>query len=149
MNDVVESLAPAAQLNIQSIALAAIALGTTVEAYGGSFEAIMKGEAGGPDYALFLAVEQHDEADWKTNREWAQNLKVGEVDHFDLPTRRELNALRANAKDKFHDDWYWSNEPDGSDDAWCQHFVNGGQYWRGQSNYFIRGCAVRRVPIIR
>lgn len=149
MNDVVESLAPAAQLNIQAAVLATIALGTTVEAYGGSFEAIMKGEAGGPDYALFLAAEQHDEADWKTNQEWAHSLKVGEVDHFDQPTRRELNALRANAKDKFHDDWYWSNEPYGSGLAWCQGFSYGDQRWDGQSYDGIRGCAVRRIPILR
>jgi len=69
----------------------------------------------------------------------------------DLPTRRELNLLRANLAEEFKtswDDWYWSSEQDASDPsyAWMQYFGDGGQYCYHASDEY-RARAVRRVPI--
>lgn len=121
-------------------------LGTRLEGDGGTFEALMKGEAGQPDYLLILHDEHRDDAEWKQQMDWAAGLEADGHKDFTLPNRRELNALRANAKDKFDDDWYWSCEPDGSDYAWCQTFGNGFQCTNHQYRYY-RACAVRRVPI--
>lgn len=148
MNAIVQEQAVAA-LAFALSSLVIPPLGSRLEGQGGTFEALMKGENGAHDYLLILAEPQHDQADWKTNLDWARGLDIEGNRDFDLPTRRELNALRANAKDRFHDDWYWSNEPNGSGYAWCQDFTSGYQDWFHQSDYGIRGCAVRRIPILR
>lgn len=147
MNAVLQPAVAALAFALDTIVLPP--LGARLEGQGGSFEALMKGENGQPDYLLILAEPQHDEANWKTNLDWAKGLDIEGNKDFDLPTRRELNALRANAKDRFDDDWYWSNEPNGSDGAWYQRFYDGCQDWFHQSYYDVRGCAVRRIPILR
>jgi hypothetical protein len=76
--------------------------------------------------------------------EWAKNLEAEEHRDFRLPTRRELHALIANAKEKFKGNWYWSCEPTGSDYAWDQNFTNGTQYYWDQATDY-RACAVRSV----
>ena len=113
---------------------------------GGTFEALMKGENGQPDYALILHTEHHDDDTWPNQKAWAGSVEKDGHKDFSLPTRAELNALCANAKDKFNDDWYWSSEPYGSDYAWCQDFLSGYQDWGHQVSN-LRACAVRRVPI--
>ena len=141
MNTATETIAAAV---FASISIPPI--GVVWPSQGGTFEALMKGEDGKPDYALILHTEHAADAAWKAQTEWAADIDVDGHKDFTLPTRRELNALRANAKDKFNNDWYWSAEPNGSDYAWCQGFLIGGQYWCRQS-YGNRACAVRRVPI--
>ena len=146
------SVAEKPALSLLAFAIASIVLpplGARIEGQGGTAEAVMKGEPGQPDYLLILAEPQHDDDTWQNNLDWAKGLEIDGHKDFDLPTRRELNALRANAKDKFNDDWYWSNEPYGSDDAWYQGFYDGTQNWYYQRGNDIRGCAVRRIPILR
>jgi hypothetical protein len=59
----------------------------------------------------------------------------------DLPNLRELNLLRANARNQFKNDWYWSNERYGSNTAFYQYF-----YYGNQSNYDLSAeCRVRAV----
>ena len=110
---------------------------------GGTFEAVMKGELGAPDYLLILHQEHRDPAPWKEQMAWAKKLDADGHRDFRLPTRRELHALIANAKEKFNNNWYWSCEPDGSDYAWYQSFNNGNQNYNHQDNN-NRACAVRR-----
>ena len=141
--------ATAAAQDIPALVLTTIEippLGARWPGQGGTLEALMKGEDGTTDYLLILHEQHADNADWKTQVEWAAGIDVDGHKDFTLPNRRELNALRANAKDKFNDDWYWSCEPTGSDCAWCQDFSSGYQDWGRQSSGG-RACAVRRVPI--
>jgi hypothetical protein len=58
---------------------------------------------GKPDYWLILLAGDNDDAPWDTQMAWAKDQGG------DLPTLPELNLLRANAKDHFKQDWYWSN----------------------------------------
>src|SRR4026207_1791171 len=93
---------------------------------GGTFEAVMKGEPGAPDYLLILYPKHRDPAPWKEQMQGAEDRGGGgqrrgpraheaEGDRdFRLPTRREQHALIANAKEKFNGNWYWSCEPYGS-----------------------------------
>lgn len=118
--------------------------GKALAGEGGTFEAVMKGEPGAPDYLLILHKEHRQPAPWKEQMEWAKNLEAEGHRDFRLPTRRELHALIANAKEKFNGNWYWSCEPHGSDDAWCQYFYNGYQFCSPQ-DYSYRACAVRSV----
>lgn len=144
MNTVAESATAALAFAIASISIPP--LGARLEGQGGSFEALMKGENGQPDYLLILHDEHSENANWKDQTAWAAGLETDGHKDFTLPNRRELNAMRANARDKFNDDWYWSCEPTGSDYAWSQHFYYGYQYSNPQHSY-TRACAVRRVPI--
>jgi hypothetical protein len=121
-------------------------LGARWPGLGGTFEALMKGDPGQADYLLILHEQHADDSNWKAQTEWAAGVEVDNHKDFTLPTLRELNALRANAKDKFNDDVYWSCEPYGSDYAWYQFFGIGIQYVTRQG-YLFRACAVRRVPI--
>ena len=97
---------------------------------------------GVPAHWLILLPGDNDEDTWDAQMAWAKD-QDGE-----LPTRRELNLLRANAKEQFKDDWYWSGEQRAShsDYAWCQTFLNGYQgYWlKGD---LLRARAVRRSVI--
>ena len=141
--------ATAAAQDIPALVLTTIEippLGARWPGQGGTLEALMKGEDGTPDYLLILHEQHADDADWKTQVEWAAGIDVDGHKDFTLPNRRELNALSANAKDKFNNNWYWSSEPSGSDYAWFQTFYDGGQDWDHQSVSY-RACAVRRVPI--
>ena len=45
----------------------------------------------------------------------------------DLPSLRELNLLRANARQHFKNDWYWSNQKRTDNTAFCQDFGYGTQ----------------------
>lgn len=121
-------------------------LGAYWPSQGGTFEALMKGENGQPDYALILHETHADHDGWKEQTAWAADIEADGHKDFTLPSLRELNALRANAKAKFNDDWYWSNEPYGSEYAWYQRFLNGNQNCRHQGST-IRACAFRRFPI--
>lgn len=99
-------------------------------------------EDGTPDYLLIGLPGELEAATWKDAMAWA-NEQGG-----DLPTRRELNLLRANARQHFKDEWYWSNESyaSGPAFAWYQHFYHGGQ--DGTRKYDgLRARAVRRLPI--
>src|SRR5574343_1450960 len=83
-------------------------------------------EDGTPDYWLIGLPGELEAARWDSAMDWAKEQGG------DLPTRRELNLLRANARKEFKDDWYWSNEFV-SGLAWSQDFGDGGQYFRHRS----------------
>lgn len=107
------------------------------------YAGIMLGENGEPDYHLFILPGDADSAPWKKQMDWAKSIG-GE-----LPTRREQRVLYANCKEHFKSAWYWSGEQhaDGSDFAWDQYFVNGGQYYLSKSDSG-RARAVRRLVIL-
>jgi hypothetical protein len=97
---------------------------------------------GKPDYWLILLAGDNDDAPWDTQMAWAKEQGG------DLPTLPELNLLRANAKDEFKQEWYWSNTQLASDSgcAWCQGFNGGNQNCYLKSRK-MRARAVRRLPI--
>lgn len=101
---------------------------------------------GTPDYWLILAAEQSEPATWQAQMDWAAGL--AENGEYSLPDLRELNLLRANAKEHFEYDLYWSNTQRASysDYAWCHGFYDG-----LQDTWFkddpIRARAVRRSVI--
>lgn len=106
---------------------------------------IMKPD-GTPDYWLILAPEQSEPAAWQAQMDWAAGL--AENGEYSLPDLRELSLLRANAREHFKNDWYWSNTQHASKSgyAWSQRFTNGGQgYW--YEGYRVRARAVRRSVI--
>lgn len=131
-------------MNIAARVIPRPRFGEVLAGEGGTFEAVMKGENGAPDYLLILHNEHRDPAPWKEQMSWAKNLKVHGHADWRLPTRRELHGLIANAKEKFNGNWYWSSEPNGSEYAWCQGFGYGGQDFSRQV-IFYRACAVRSV----
>ena len=97
-------------------------------------------EDGTPDYHLIGLPEELEAATHGASMKWAKG-KNG-----DLPTCRELNLLRANARQHFQNAWYWSSEKYTASDAWCQYFYGGYQY--GNYVYYeLRARAVRRLPI--
>ena len=97
-------------------------------------------EDGTPDYWLIGLPGELESATWQQGMDWAKEQGG------DLPTRRELNLLRANARKEFKDDWYWSNETSESSWAWYQHFDNGFQGYDDLSAE-CRVRAVRRLSI--
>ena len=99
-------------------------------------------EDGSPDYHLIGLPGELDSASHADSMAWA--ISVG----GDLPTRRELNLLRANARQHFKNNWYWSNEQYAaySYDAWCQLFTNGVQGYSFKHDK-LRARAVRRLTI--
>lgn len=106
---------------------------------------IMKPD-GTPDYWLILAPEQSEPAAWQAQMDWAAGL--AENGEYSLPDLRELSLLRANAREHFKNDWYWSNTQHASYSAyaWYQHFSTGNQvnWLKGLQ---LRARAVRRSVI--
>ena len=99
-------------------------------------------EDGSPDYHLIGLPGELEAANHADAAAWAKSIGG------DLPTCRELNLLRANARQHFKDSWYWSNEQRaaGSDSAWCQYFAYGSQDYNGKG-LKLRACAFRRLSI--
>ncbi len=107
----------------------------------GEYDAgIILGKNGESDYRLIGLPGELEKADWNTAKAWAASIG-GE-----LPTRRELCLLRANAREQFKDNWYWSGEQlaSNSDNAWVQNFFNGLQNFISKSSQG-RARAVRRI----
>jgi hypothetical protein len=97
-------------------------------------------EDGTPDYWLIGLPGELEAATWQQATDWAKEQGG------DLPNRRELNLLRANARKEFKNDWYWSNETNESSWAWGQIFFSGNQL-NIYRYYELRARAVRRLPI--
>ncbi len=97
-------------------------------------------EDGTPDYWLVALPGELESADWNTAMEWAK------AQGGDLPSLRELNLLRANARQLFKDDWYWSNQKRTEETAFSQSFGNGVQYDSGLSAE-LRVRAVSRIQL--
>jgi hypothetical protein len=97
-------------------------------------------EDGTPDYWLIGLPGELEAATWQQAMDWAKEQGG------DLPNRRELNLLRANARKEFKNDWYWSNETNESSWAWYQSF-NHGSHTSNDRIIELRARAVRRLPI--
>lgn len=82
------------------------------------------------------------------NLPWAKAMEKAKALGGEAPTLRELALLRANLREEFADDWYWSSEQhaDAPACAWSQDFSSGNQTW-GRKGSKLRVVAVRRVPI--
>lgn len=92
-------------------------------------------EDGMPDYWLVGLPGELEAANWQDAMDWAK------AQGGDLPTCRELNLLRANARKHFKNDFYWSNEKCSPRAAFFQHFHDGNQL-----NYYLSAeCRVRAV----
>lgn len=105
------------------------------------------GNKSGDVYHLVLLPGDNDRAPHAQQMEWAKSIGG------DLPNKLEAAMLFANAKDQFKPAWYWTNEtlfdpdePDDTDYAWVQYFINGIQGY-GHKYYGYRARAVRRLPI--
>ena len=109
---------------------------------GEHYAGILLGKNGEPDHHLVVVAVNDNKADWKKQGSWAE--AVG----GEMPTRRELNLLRANLRELFKPDWYWSCETHESDSsyAWCRDFLSGSSdiTHKGAA---LRAVAVRRSPI--
>jgi hypothetical protein len=95
----------------------------------------------GTGHHIILLDGDNDDADWKTQMEWAKSIGG------DLPDRIEQALLFKHLKDRFEEDWYWSNTPDGKRFAWIQHFSYGTQNDYLSTYRTCRARAVRRVAI--
>jgi hypothetical protein len=106
------------------------------------YAGLILGQNGEQDYHLVLLPTEADGVTWKNAITWAK--KAG----GQLPTRRELRLLMANAADSFAKDWYWSGEQHAASSgyAWCQTFASGGQT-NYRTFYKLRARAVRQIPI--
>lgn len=62
---------------------------------GEEYAGLILGKNGEPDYHLVVVAITETEADWKAHTAWAKKAR-GE-----MPTRRELNLLRANLRDLY------------------------------------------------
>ncbi|MDC8756228.1 hypothetical protein [Janthinobacterium fluminis] len=108
----------------------------------GLYAGIMRGDAGAPDYHLFLLPGELVDAGWDKAVEWAES--AGGT----LPTRREQSLLFANLKEEFEPAWHWAGEQFAADPsyAWLQYFDLGLQ-GNGLKSYEGRARAVRRLII--
>jgi len=106
------------------------------------YAGLILGQEGEKDYHLFLLPTEAVGITWKNAVAWAK--KEG----GQLPSRRELRLLAANAFDCFAKDAYWSSEQHAANSAcaWCQHFDYGGQGYYDTYDK-LRARAVRRSVI--
>lgn len=107
---------------------------------GERYVGLILGKDGECDYHLFLLPSIVQDVTWDQAQNWAA------AHDADLPTRRELSLLFANAREEFERAWYWSNEKHETRAqlVWGQNFASGiqtvyGRPFRGQAR------AVRRV----
>jgi len=100
------------------------------------------GDTAGDIYHVILLPGDNDAATWQAKMDWAKSIGG------DLPTRVEQAMLRANHRDQFQKDWYWSNETHHTESgwAWCQHFYHGCQTSNRKYDE-LRARAVRRLVI--
>ncbi len=87
-----------------------------------------------------LLPGDNDDADWKTQMDWAAS--IGGT----LPDRVQQAMLYKHLSDRFKKDWYWSCEQRSAGSAWFQLFLIGHQLWYS-TNGKCRAVAVRSVAI--
>jgi hypothetical protein len=92
-------------------------------------------EDGTPDYWLIGLPGELEAATWQQAMDWSKEQGG------DLPNRRELNLLRANARKEFKNGLYLSNETTHYRTAFLQDFSLGSQGYRTLS----AECRVRAV----
>lgn len=109
---------------------------------GEHYAGLLLGKNGEPDRHLVVIAVNDNKANWPKQTKWAQG--VGGT----LPTNRDHNLLRANLRELFQADWYWSCETheDAGSCAWYQTFDYGYQdYYRKSAA--LRAVAVRYIPL--
>ncbi len=109
---------------------------------GEKFVGVILSADGSRRHALILLPGEIEDASWKKANEWAAS-QGGE-----LPDRVEGALLFATLKDEFKPEAYWTREQHAGDGgyAWCQFFINGGQYYLRKGTQ-LRARAVRRLTI--
>lgn len=119
---------------------------------GGRFAGIALSDDGTEDHYLIAYDGLYDgEGNHKAVTKWASKLSADGYNDFTLPTKNESPILYANLKKLFNGGgWYWTSTRCAYDSsyAWCQSFGYGYQYTY-HMDYELRGCAVRRIKIIR
>lgn len=93
----------------------------------------------GTGHHIILLDGDNDDANWADSMEWAKSIGG------DLPDRVEQSLLFANLKDRFKEEWYWSNTQHASysDCAWCQDFDYGDQ------GSYLKDCELRARAVRR
>ena len=96
----------------------------------------------GTGHHIILLDGDNDDANWDTQMAWAKSIGG------DLPDRVEQSMLFAHLKNRFKEDWYWSNTQHAAsaDYAWCQNFGSGNQD-NSYKDDTLRARAVRRLKI--
>jgi len=94
----------------------------------------------GTGYQLILLPGDNEPANHSAQLEWAKSIGG------DLPDRPELAYFFKYFKDQFQENWYWSNENNGTGWAWSQGFHGGGQDY-DPKDLKLRARAVRRLVI--
>jgi hypothetical protein len=117
---------------------------------GGRYGGIARGVDGAPDHHVIMAEAiPTDQLSFKAAIEWAGRLEIEGHHDFILPSIEiEMPILRANLREHFEEEAYWSGtQYAGNDDsAWYQIFYHGNQdYYLKSSELRVR--AVRRLPI--
>jgi len=93
----------------------------------------------GTGHHVILLDGDNDDANWDSAMAWAKSVGG------DLPDRIEQSLLFAHLKDRFKEDWYWSNTQHASNSnyAWYQDFSCGGQ------DYDLKGYECRARAVCR
>lgn len=100
-------------------------------------------EGGAPGHLIVLDDAPVSEGlNWADAKTWAESLGDGAR----LPTKAEAALLFSNVKDKFTDEMHWTGTQYSSRYAWCQRFLNGGQF-SDIKDVEARARAVRRLPL--
>lgn len=120
---------------------------------GGRFAGIALNDDATEDHYLVVYDGLYDgEANFKTVDKWATKLSADGHKDFTPPTKSEGPILYGNLKPTLFKDggWYWTKtrSAGASSFAWSQSFSHGLQY-NCHVDFKRRGCAVRRIKIIR
>ena len=123
-------------------------IGTDWPGQGGFYAGVVRGANGKPDHHLILADPDKNKITWDDAMKWAKGLKIDGHKDYALPERNEQAILYGNVPERFEKAAYWSAAPYAGDAsyAWCQGFINGGQYGSHEDGK-LRARAVRRLPI--
>jgi hypothetical protein len=108
---------------------------------GGLFAGLVTLPDGTHHAVVLLPVRSDKRLTWEQAMAWAADAGG------QLPSRPISALLYANARETIEPDWYWSNETDGSSDAWRCGFYHGNQCCHDRS---AEGCAVavRLIPLV-
>jgi hypothetical protein len=117
---------------------------------GGIYSGIVRGFDGAPDYHLVvLDVISMKDLTWQKAMDWAAECEHEGFKDYTLPNLRDQSMARANIRELFEDDYYWSCEEYAGDPgcAWLTGFYYGYQGGCRKSSS-ARARAVRRSPIL-
>jgi hypothetical protein len=108
--------------------------------HGGLFAGLVTLPDGTHHAVVLLPARSDKRLTWKQALAWAADAGG------QLPSRLIAALLYANARKTIEPDWYWTNEPEGSSDAWYCGFSSGYQDCSCRS---AEGCAVavRLIPL--